>query len=444
MANPRLRFDGKFFAGKMLFGPQEMPASSATANGVAISAAASLLAGTVSGQINATAGGVIRAASPSLLSGSATGEVNSAATGVTLTTAASLLPGFASVPNAAPGVVLVASSSIIVGSASGTASASGVTLLAATSLLAGAVSNWSLVAGRRMRFNGALLSGKLVFGVRGLGVLGSDVPSTGDDGAGILRAEVDAYSLSGYEVRMKPVSLTAGYSATIYEDTSAVVTGPNGVATLTYDWWVAGIQQEGPGTVTFTIGAVDGSAGGQTFSPSTSLVVGSATGQRNATVNGVTLSASSTLLSGSASGEVNASAPSSLLTFISSLSSGTAVSGEGNATAAGSLIECGIVFATGSATGQQSATAIGRTFTSTSSFISGLAGSGVVWPDPATVLTGIVYGPTGTEYVGTLQMLTLAELMSTVIPVNVKKMNDAEVIGDGSEGDPWRGVGVSA
>lgn len=36
----------------------------------------------------------------------------------------------------------------------------------------------------------------------------------------------------------------------------------------------------------------------------------------------------------------------------------------------------------------------------------------------------------------------LAALNSTTIPVDVQKMNGAEVIGDGTEGNPWRGVGV--
>lgn len=37
----------------------------------------------------------------------------------------------------------------------------------------------------------------------------------------------------------------------------------------------------------------------------------------------------------------------------------------------------------------------------------------------------------------------LAALNSATIPVDVQKMNGAEVIGDGSVADPWRGVGVS-
>jgi hypothetical protein len=37
----------------------------------------------------------------------------------------------------------------------------------------------------------------------------------------------------------------------------------------------------------------------------------------------------------------------------------------------------------------------------------------------------------------------LTALNATTIPVDVQKMNSADVIGDGTEADPWRGVGVS-
>lgn len=36
----------------------------------------------------------------------------------------------------------------------------------------------------------------------------------------------------------------------------------------------------------------------------------------------------------------------------------------------------------------------------------------------------------------------VAALQATTIPVDVQEMNGAEVIGDGTEGNPWRGVGV--
>lgn len=37
---------------------------------------------------------------------------------------------------------------------------------------------------------------------------------------------------------------------------------------------------------------------------------------------------------------------------------------------------------------------------------------------------------------------TVIQLNATTIPVDVQKMNTADVIGDGSVADPWRGVGV--
>ena len=35
-----------------------------------------------------------------------------------------------------------------------------------------------------------------------------------------------------------------------------------------------------------------------------------------------------------------------------------------------------------------------------------------------------------------------SSLQSTTIPVDAQKMNGADIIGDGSELNPWRGVGV--
>ena len=37
----------------------------------------------------------------------------------------------------------------------------------------------------------------------------------------------------------------------------------------------------------------------------------------------------------------------------------------------------------------------------------------------------------------------VSALQATTIPVDTKKMNGSEIIGDGSEINPWRGVGVS-
>lgn len=43
---------------------------------------------------------------------------------------------------------------------------------------------------------------------------------------------------------------------------------------------------------------------------------------------------------------------------------------------------------------------------------------------------------------GEIAAAVLAALQGTTIPVDAQRMNGAEIIGTGSEADPWRGVGV--
>lgn len=62
-----------------------------------------------------------------------------------------------------------------------------------------------------------------------------------------------------------------------------------------------------------------------------------------------------------------------------------------------------------------------------------------VWSHPTRTLTsGGGTAPTAAENADAV----LAALNAATIPVDVQKMNGAEVIGDGSVADPWRGVGV--
>lgn len=51
---------------------------------------------------------------------------------------------------------------------------------------------------------------------------------------------------------------------------------------------------------------------------------------------------------------------------------------------------------------------------------------------------GLVDYPTSSE----IAAAVLAALQATTIPVDSVKMNGAEIIGSGSEANPWRGVGV--
>ena len=74
-----------------------------------------------------------------------------------------------------------------------------------------------------------------------------------------------------------------------------------------------------------------------------------------------------------------------------------------------------------------------------------------VWPIVGDVRLGVVYGPTGADYTGTLSAgggtyPTTAEISSavvsalraTTIPVDVKKINAVTLAGAGVSGDPMR------
>jgi hypothetical protein len=90
-----------------------------------------------------------------------------------------------------------------------------------------------------------------------LGVLGSQVPATGDDGPALLYAEVVANGLQANYVRVEILSVTAGYTLTILGDTSFTVVAPQltGVCEITYRWYIDGVLQSGTGTATIDFAA---------------------------------------------------------------------------------------------------------------------------------------------------------------------------------------------
>jgi len=68
-----------------------------------------------------------------------------------------------------------------------------------------------------------------------------------------------------------------------------------------------------------------------------------------------------------------------------------------------------------------------------------------VYPDPATVLAGVVYGPSGSDYTGTLEWSSAADIatavllrfQATVIPVNLTQVRGQTIGGSGTANDPW-------
>lgn len=59
------------------------------------------------------------------------------------------------------------------------------------------------------------------------------------------------------------------------------------------------------------------------------------------------------------------------------------------------------------------------------------------------LLSAIGIGYLGAADIALISQSILATLNANTIPVNVERMNNAEVIGTGTTGDAWRGVGVS-
>ena len=83
--------------------------------------------------------------------------------------------------------------------------------------------------------------------------------------------------------------------------------------------------------------------------------------------------------------------------------------------------------------------------------MSEVAPGGEVWPTESDVRLGVTYGPTGTEYTGTMTggsgpsaesiaAAVLAALQGTTIPVNSKQVNDVTVQGAGTKLNPWQPV----
>lgn len=100
-----------------------------------------------------------------------------------------------------------------------------------------------------------LISGALVVGNRGLGVLGSAVPSAGDNGAGYLYNDLSLPADANKEVRGLILTQPSAGTLYAYEDSSFEFSGaPDGSYTFTYRLYVDGADT-GVGTVNLQVGS---------------------------------------------------------------------------------------------------------------------------------------------------------------------------------------------
>lgn len=106
-----------------------------------------------------------------------------------------------------------------------------------------------------LRVDSSLIPGALVVGHRGLGVLGSDIPSTGDNGAGYLYNDLTLPADAGKEVRGLILTQPSAGSLFAYEDSSFEFSGaPDGSYSFAYRLYVDGVDT-GTGTSTLQVGS---------------------------------------------------------------------------------------------------------------------------------------------------------------------------------------------
>ena len=101
----------------------------------------------------------------------------------------------------------------------------------------------------------SLIPGALVCGHRGLGVRGSQVPASGDAGAGFLYNDLSLPADADKEVRGLIITPPAAGTLVVNEDSSFTFAAPDGVYSFVYRLFVDGADL-GTATVTLAVGVV--------------------------------------------------------------------------------------------------------------------------------------------------------------------------------------------
>ena len=101
------------------------------------------------------------------------------------------------------------------------------------------------------------ISGALLIGETGLGVLGQDIPSTGDAGASYLYNDLSLPADDAKEICGRITSWPSAGTLYAYEDGSFSFTGaPDGAYSFAYQLYVDGVATGSPVTVDLTVGVL--------------------------------------------------------------------------------------------------------------------------------------------------------------------------------------------
>ena len=100
-----------------------------------------------------------------------------------------------------------------------------------------------------------LISGALLIGETGLGVLGSAIPATGDNGAGYAYNDLSLPADNSKEICGRITTWPSAGTLFAYEDTSFDFTAPDGAYSFQYQLYVDGVATGSPTTVNLQVGA---------------------------------------------------------------------------------------------------------------------------------------------------------------------------------------------
>lgn len=106
------------------------------------------------------------------------------------------------------------------------------------------------------------ISGALLIGNTGLGVIGSLIPSEGDNGAALAYNDLSLPADADKEIRIEILTRPSAGTLFVNEDTSFTFSGPDGAYSFSYRLYVDGVATGSPVTVSLSVGLVTHSTSG--------------------------------------------------------------------------------------------------------------------------------------------------------------------------------------
>ena len=237
----------------------------------------------------------------------------------------------------------------------------------------------------------ALSGGWLTSAYPGLGILGSAIPTTGDNGGSpVLNDGISA----GNEYRWALVTPPASGTITLYEDLTFEFSGASdGIHSATYRLWEDGVDQ---GTATITLQVAPSHT---TISVTLANIVGAVS---SVPVPRTAISATLDNVFGSVSSQVNP--------------------------------KTGINATLANLVGSVSSYPSGTTISTINAVLEDVLGNA------ASSSTGGFIGALSDADIARIAVAVVAALQGTTIPANIKQVNDVTVQGAGTKLNPWQPV----